>query len=258
MKNIKYYLILLTAASLPSFAAALPVIDEGHLMDGTTGVIRKVANVDVWNFTPETPVSAGEETWPANQPINLLPCAVLEQVTGLAGESGEITVRLWGLFTEYKQKNYLYCVYFLPIQQTPEPAEPEPDSARPKTDEDKDDSIIPMDILRQIKANQAPDLQKFQQVAVVTGDINLIGRTGYLEQKNNVLYFQPNAFGQNVNRQAYRLLPCDMLEATEKQLLKSPGRQRFEISGLVTQYKGRQYMLLRRAVRTYTNGNFTP
>lgn len=265
MKNIKYAVVLLGAVNLLSLAsAAKPVIDEGFFADGVTGIIRKVPNVDVWNFIPETAIVAGKETWPAQQPISLLPCSVLEQITGLAGADHKIEVRLWGLFTEYQQNNFLYCVYFLPMQEGAEakPADPKAEetqnSADEKTDKpDKEESIIPTDILNQIKANKVPDLEKFQQVAVVTGDINLVGRTGYLEQKDKVNYFQPNAFGQKVDRNQYLLLPNTMLEATEKEMQKTPGRQRFEISGLVTTYKGRHYMLLRRAVRTFTNGNFT-
>lgn len=265
MKNVKYAVVLLVAVNLLSLAsAAKPVIDEGYFADGVAGVIRKVPNVDVWNFIPEASIVAADETWPAQTPISLLPCSVLEQITGLAGDDHEIEVRLWGLFTEYQQNNYLYCVYFLPVQEgvALEPTEPKTERTQNGTEEKTDkpaeeESIIPTDILKQIKANKAPDLEKFQQVAVVTGDINLVGRTGYLNQKDKVNYFQPNAFGQKVDQNQYLLLPCSMLEVTEKEMRKTPGRQRFEISGLVTTYKGRHYMLLRRAVRTYTNGNFT-
>jgi hypothetical protein len=264
MKNINYTIGLLAAIHLLSLAAtAGPVMDEGYLVDGVAGVIRKAANADVWNFVPEVAITAADETWPANLPLSLLPSSVLEQITGLAGDEQTIQVRLWGLFTEYQQQNYLYCIYFLPMQ-----AAETPTAAEPKTDASNDDaatqapaetdSIIPADILRQIKTTQAPDLDKFQQAAAVTGDVNLIARTGYLDKRGKVNYFQPNAFGQNVNRSRYILLPCEMLEATEKAMRQTPGQQRYEISGLVTSYKGRQYMLLRRAVRTYTNGNFTP
>jgi hypothetical protein len=248
-------------------SAAQPVIDEGFLLDGVIGVVRKVDQVDVWEFIPDAEIIALDNTWPAAEPISLLPCSVLEQITALAGEDDEIQVRLWGLFTTYHQNNYLYCIYFLPLREEavePPAAEPDapeiPDTNDRQTQEpaDGDDSIIPADILEQIRTSKAPDLQKFQQVAVVTGDVNLIGRTGYLKQKDKVNYFQPNAFGQNVNLQQYLLLPCNAREAAEKEMQKTPGRQRYDVSGLVTRYKGRHYILLRRAVRTHTNGNFTP
>ncbi len=274
MKTLKH--IIYPAAVfmlLASIAVAVPVIEEGFFLDGVTGIVRKVDNVDVWKFIPNTDVVGLKHTWPAGNPITLLPCSVLEQMTGLAGEDHRLTVRLWGLFTEYDENNYLYSVYFLPVGQT---AEMETDSGKSASqdgqpDEKQDEhtentaptepeqeSIIPADILKQIKSAQAPDLRKFQQVAVVTGDKNLIGRAGYLQQKGKVRFFQPDGFGLNVNRHQYLLLPCSAGQEAEKLMQKSPGRERFNVSGLVTHYKGRNYILLRRAVRTYTHGNFTP
>ena len=266
MKNLKRVVLLLALLLLPTFAlTAQPVIEEGLFLNGVEGVIRKVEKVDVWSFIPDVQVTLSENAvWPVQKPINLLPCSVLEQVTGLAGEDNEINVRLWGLFTRYNQNNYLYSVYFLPVKEdvglkpaAPETQEKDSESDTTQESDEPEDSIIPTEILKQIKSNKAPDLKKFQQVAVVTGDVNLIGRAGYLKQTDKVKFFQPDAFGQNVDLRRYILLPCEMLEVAEKQMQKSPGRQRYNISGLVTSYKGRNYMLLRRAVRTYTNGNFT-
>jgi len=266
MKNLKQTVCLLVLMGLPTFVpAAGPVVDEGLFLDGAEGIIIKVDHVDVWRFVPETEVTLSEEvTWPAQIPVNLLPCSVLEQIIGLAGDDNKINVRLWGLFTQYNGNNYLFSVYFLPVKEdtNPEPAKSEPreeaDSENATTEKhQEEDSIIPTDVLKQIKSNKTPDLKKFQQVAVVTGDLNLIGRAGYLKQDKKIKYFQPSAFGQNVSQNHYILLPCEMLEVAENKMQKSPGRQRYNISGLVTHYKGRNYMLLRRAVRTYTNGNFT-
>ena len=267
MKNLKQIVLLLALIGLSAFALAVnPIIEEGFFLDGIEGVIRKVEKVDVWSFVPDAKVTLSEEVaWPAQTPVNLLPCSVLEQITGLAGDDNKISVRLWGLFTEYNGNNYLYSVYFLPVKEDAElePVKPEPPKKEgdneDKTAEEpeEEDSIIPTEILKQIKSNKAPDLKMFQQVAVVTGDVNLIGRVGYLKQNKKIKYFQPNAFGQNISRNQFILLPCEMLEVAENKMQKSPGRQRYNVSGLVTHYKGRNYMLLRRAVRTFTNGNFT-
>lgn len=270
MKNIKYLFLLLVAASLVSAAQAAKAVEEGLFLDGVAGVVRKVDKVDVWSFIAEGDIAlSADVVWPAEKPISLLPCSVLEQITSLAGEDNEIHVRLWGLFTEYDQNNYLYSVYFLPIQEDSGLKAAKPVTEKEETQAtveekpeepaaEEEESIIPTDILKQIKANKAPDLKKFQQVAVVTGDVNLIGRAGYLKQQGKVKYFQPDAFGQKINRHQYLLLPCNALKTAEKEMQKTPGRQRYNVSGLVTSYKGRNYILLRRTVRTYTNGNFTP
>lgn len=268
MKKISYIILLLVLANLPGIASAAKLLaEEGLFLDGVEGVVRKVEKVDVWNFVPDAPIALTEKIdWPAQSPISLLPCSVLEQITKLAGETDEIRVRLWGLFTGYNKNNYLYSVYFLPVEEdTDAETTTSPDTQTTGNAEqdntnsaEVEDSIIPADILKQIKSSKTPDLKKFQQIAAVTGDTNLIGRAGYLKQDEKVKFFQPDAFGQNISLSRYLMLPCSALEDTEKELKKSLGRQRYAVSGLVTTYKGRQYMLLRRMVRTFTNGNFTP
>ena len=69
MKTLHF--ILVQAALfvlLAGMAAAVPVIEEGFFLDGVTGVVRKVDNVDVWKFIPETEVVGLKHTWPAGQP----------------------------------------------------------------------------------------------------------------------------------------------------------------------------------------------
>ena len=53
------------------------------------------------------------------------------------------------------------------------------------------------------------------------------------------------------------VFPDQMRAQAEERMNMTPGKQRYTISGLVTTYKGKNYMLLRRAQRTFTNGNFT-
>lgn len=263
MKTIKQTVLLIALTSMMSWTWSQTIVEEGLLLDGIEGVIRKVEKVDVWQFMPTEKVVLGEEVeLVAGVPLSLLPCSVLEQIATMADDNHEIPVRLWAMFTEYQDNNYLYSVYFLPVkEQIVKPAETknsDTEDTATKTKKTQKESIIPADILKQIKSNKTPDLKKFQQLAKVTGDVNLIGRSGYLKQTGKLKFFQPDAFGRNVDRNQYRLLPCNMLEAAERKMQQTPGRQRYTVSGLVTVYKGRQYMLPRRAVRTFTNGNFTP
>ncbi len=260
MNTIKKIVLLVTVMIAISVSLAGTVIDEGLLLDGVEGVVRKVDKVDVWQFVPSEATALTDKiTWPAGQTISLLPCSVLEQITTMAGEETEIEVRLWALFTAYDKHNYLYSVFFLPVKA--QPAETEDNNTEENGSDDNgddDDSIIPADILNQIKETKTPDLDKFRQLAKVTGDVNLIGRSGYLKQEGKLKFFQPDAFGRKIDRSQYRLLPCGPLKSAERKMQQAPGRQRYSVSGLVTEYKGRQYILLRRASRTYTHGNFTP
>ena len=256
MKNLRFILLLILLTAASAWGAEKTVVAEGLLLDGVAGVVRKVDKVDVWQFIPTEATELSDETpVAANKPLSLLPCSVLEQITTLAGDETEIEVRLWALYTEYNQHNYLYCVFFLPMSSQPAPADEDKNNDASK---EKEESIIPSDILRQIRSNTTPDLKRFEQVAKVTGDVNLIGKAGYLKQAGKLKYFQPDAFGRKVDPNQYRLLPCAMLKTAERSMTQSPGRKRYNVSGLVTVYKGRRYILMRRAVRTHTHGNFTP
>ena len=271
MKTVQMSILLILTGVCAFGADQKPapttVIEDGFFIVAEPGFLTKEPTSDEWSFTPDKSIELGEKiTFPAGCALPLLPCSVLEQMTGLAGRENQLRVELSALFTEYKHKNYLFSVYFLPIrdgvaQPTPEETKEATEKVaeeKPAGEEPSEDSIIPAEILQQIKANKSPDLKKFMQIAEVTGDTNLIGRAGYLSENKDISVFQPDAFGLKVNDKEFTLLPNSLLADAEKELAKMPGLQRFSVSGLVTTYKGQTYMLLRRANRTYTHGNFTP
>ena len=239
------------------------MVEEGAFFDGAAGLLKKEPKTDDWQFVPDEPIVITEKvTVPAGAPLKMLPCSVLEQMTGLASEENQLRVELSALFTRYKRSNYLFSVFFLPIKDgdaAPEPAhDAEDDKAEnAEAEPEEPESIIPTEILKQIKANKSPDLKKFQQIAEVTGDIHLIGRAGFLWKTNGSYTFSPDAFGRNIDSKQFLLLGNSMLAMAEKEIASEPGRERYNVSGLVTEYQGKTYMLLRRASRTYTHGNFT-
>lgn len=264
MRNVQIVFVLLVFSAAGVCADAVPFIEEGFFLEGAEGLLVKDPTVDAWSFIPDEAIKITKtKTFPAGQQLPMLPCSVLEQMARMAEKEEQLRVQLWALCTQYKQMNYLFSVFFLPVNEgtssSQSPDEPKeaggsddvPGSAQTS------ESVIPSDILSQIRQSKTPDLQKFEQIAQVSGDMNLIDRAGYLIEQNRVRIFQPDGFGMNVNRNQYSLLPNQMRSDAEKEMAKTPGRQRFTVSGLVTTYKGQTYILLRRAVRTYTNGNFT-
>lgn len=238
-------------------------MSEGFFLDGIEGVLQKDSDQQ-WSFHPQQKIRITEKKdYPEGRSLPMLPGSVLEQMVQMA-EDQPLHVRLWALATQYKHQNHLYAVYFMPLKDSaPKPETQEPEQTEDQTPSqqqtpvEEEESIIPMDILEQIKSDSAPDLQRFQKVAQVTGDTNLIGRAGYLQESGQRYIFVPDAFGQNVDFSQYTLLPGGILESAEKQMQKTPGRQRYTVSGLVTTFDGRPYLLLRRAERTFTHGNFT-
>ncbi|MCI0499121.1 MAG: hypothetical protein L0Y36_05515 [Planctomycetales bacterium] len=242
---------------------SVAAIDDGFFVDGIEGWLKKGPDGQTWHFAPDKPIEAGDnKIVAAGIPLVLLPCAVREQMITLAGQENQLYVRLWAMFTQYKHTNYLYSVYFLPIREdaaAPQTeANPPSGTESPKQETSEEESIIPSHLLAQIKSTRTPDLKKFQQIAQVTGDINLIGRTGYIVEENGTCIFRPDGFGMKVDGQQLLLLPNEARQTAEKRLFPSAGRARYNVSGLITTCGGRTYLLLRRATRTFTHGNFTP
>jgi hypothetical protein len=62
-----------------------------------------------------------------------------------------------------------------------------------------------------------------------------------------------------VQQATFRLLPCQVLEQAELQSATGGLRSdqiRLKIAGIITEYKGDKYLLLQRATRVYSHGNF--
>lgn len=91
----------------------------------------------------------------------------------------------------------------------------------------------------------------------LSADSILVDRTALLVMKEDGrLVFVPDALGRNVQKQSLRLLPCEALELTERRQSAIPEPIRFKIAGIMTEYKGKDYLLLQKAIQIYNHGNF--
>jgi hypothetical protein len=103
------------------------------------------------------------------------------------------------------------------------------------------------------KGGQLPDAKRYTRSA----DTVLIDRTAFLVvQDDGWLAFAPDALGRNVRKVSLRLLPCEALELTERKQSADLEPARFKIAGTMTKYKGKDYLLLQKAIRAYSHGNF--
>jgi hypothetical protein len=77
-----------------------------------------------------------------------------------------------------------------------------------------------------------------------------------MDIRNTQYYFVFDSFGRNVNPSQLGLLPCKALESTEwlRSLLPEPVR--FKVAGITTEYKGQKYLMLHKATRVFSHGNF--
>jgi hypothetical protein len=98
-----------------------------------------------------------------------------------------------------------------------------------------------------------PDVQSH----VRSTDSVYVDRTGFLIKNDDGQFvFVPDALGRNVQNLSFRLLPCTILELTELKQAAEPDKVRFKIAGIITEYKGDNYLLLEKATRAYSYGNF--
>ncbi|MCF7955719.1 MAG: hypothetical protein K9M75_07960 [Phycisphaerae bacterium] len=124
------------------------------------------------------------------------------------------------------------------------------------TDKTEADSIIPEDVMEKFKLKRVENLSKWKKNTVVMKDASLTNRTGFITQGEGYKIFSVDAMGLKVNEAAFKLLPCETLQRTEKDIVTSPGRNRYKVSGTITMFKGEYYILLQRSVKTYNHANF--
>ncbi|MBW8016993.1 MAG: hypothetical protein FVQ82_12475 [Planctomycetes bacterium] len=135
-----------------------------------------------------------------------------------------------------------------------QPSEKKPVEAAP--DDLKSDSIIPKEIMEKFKLKRVENLSKWKKNIIVMKDASLTNRTGFITQGDGYKIFTIDAMGRKVDDTAFKLLPCETLQRAEKDIVTSPGRNRYKVSGTITMFKGQYYMLLQRTVKTYNHGNF--
>jgi hypothetical protein len=88
-------------------------------------------------------------------------------------------------------------------------------------------------------------------------DTILADRMAFLvKQDDGQLVFVLDALGLNAPQVSLQLLPCESLEITEQRQSAEPETVPFKIAGIMTKYKGKYYLLLQKATRVYSYGNF--
>jgi len=155
-------------------------------------------------------------------------------------------------------------------KQQPVVARPRRD--RPAVSEPNDVLAIPQEIIEKLKGGRivcpeelgrTPKAKKgvvdsaSEKKAQLQQDSILADRTAFLsKQDDGQLVFVLDAFGRNVRPVSLRLLPCEVLELAEQRQSAVPEPVRFKIAGIVTKYKGENYLLLQKSTRIYSHQNF--
>ena len=268
----------------PEMAPEPLLLRDGFSLAGVDGNLIGSDSNDVWFFELSEDVNDYRAVAKAGTRLQLLASSTLERMIADAKARSSPAYRLWNAeVTKYKGKNFLFPRYFLPLRRTEDGRQKtedgsqtsDPNTSEVAIDEPNDVLTVPPEIIERLKARRKrPSTTRLRQVmdsndvpAGASGsdarsyqrgaDSIFVDRTGFwVERDDDGLVFMPDALGRNVQRLALRLLPCEILELTERKQSSELEPLRFKIAGVLTEYKGKKYLLLQKATRTYSHGNF--
>jgi len=272
------------------------LLNDGFVLTGVDGRMSSSDGNDVWFFVLASDVNDGKARVSANTSLQLLPSSTLEKMTADMKERGGEDYRIWARVTKYKGRNFLFPVYFLPLSKIKDSALATPTDAnstdasqavqakpKPAANDPNGTLAIPKAIIDRLSDrptvyrrqpeepnSQGQNRQSIKQDYILADRTGLISsrvvREAYCEKektqdalRNTQYEFVLDGLGLSVQQTSFRLLPCQVLEQAERESAAGGLRSnqiRFKIAGIITEYKGDKYLLLQRATRVYSYGNF--
>jgi len=279
--------LAMAGAGLAAQPVANKPLPEATMLNSVDGKLVRVDANDAWWFELTDEVKSQTFRLAAGTRFMLLPSVVLEQLIADVNDRFAPTYRLTAQVTRYQEANFLLATYFLPLSRF-KSDKPEAADARPKIAADNlpidPELAVPPEILEKLK-NGRPVRGPLRKPAergqgtppkaalghMLVNRVGLIDvaeaqawKRGSMEASDQRVYactqpryrFTPYALGWNVSDVHYELLPCSALERAQQLQRGSIETVRFNVAGLVTQFQGRQYLLLQRAAPVYNYGNF--
>lgn len=234
------------------------LLKEGFVLNGVDGELIK-AEADKWFFKFDVEAADDKTRIEPGQSLQLLPCGTLEKMASAVKNDAQPAYRLWGRVTRYKNGNLIFPSYYLPISKAaPAKAAQEPRPAEPKPSGPDDAVVIPAEVLRRLKPKRTVAVARLARPLEAQTDNILADRIGFITgpKDSNNFVFELDALGHNLQQRCFGLLPCQVLERAEADQADELRRVRYKVAGILTKYKGQDYLLLQRAQRLYSHGNF--
>jgi hypothetical protein len=280
MKITRFILTILIAAAISTSAAAaktggeksprevkLPhsdkLLPDDYVFAGVDGKLIQTAS-DKWTFEFESAANIGGVEIKAGQTLEMLHSATLEKMASDAKERTEAMFRLWAKVTKFEGKNYLFAVYYLPLHKIDQPTEKavknEPNIASQAVNAPNDVVNIPAEIVALLRQSEVLPTTEAQATRAeelqLKQDTIFANRAGRVAVRNGDYVFEADALGRGVDKFTIKLLPCQKLDDAITQVRGESNPVRFNVAGILTKYKGEQYLLLQKATRMYSYGNF--
>jgi len=257
---------------------------DGRLVIHDSNEANPKFSFDRWFFELDSDLSDSRGIVKAGASLELLPSSALEKMIADANNRTGTSYRLGGRVTRYRAKNFIYPTYFLPLTKTKKPpsstSQKSPQQeTRPTINEPNDVLTIPKELIEKLPdRKKGIDHRKRQEGKAIKTKSTEGGRAGKPGLKQDFILvdrtalfrdsahgaqdtwrevgFVLDALGRTKAKISLRLLPCQALEQAQREQSAEPDALRFKIAGIVTTYKGKQYLLLQRATRVYSHGNF--
>ena len=266
-------------AALGARSTRKHILRDGFALTGIVGKLTAPGSSDdIWLFELAAELSDDRSRIAAGGTLQILPSSALEKMITDANEHSEKTFRLWGEITEYKGRNFIFPLFSRPVSIINEPKPSTQNKQKPRIviNEPNDVLAIPQEIvdklgkkraIRTVKLRGTPNTinadRKDPNNQRQKQDFILSNRTAFLveqaDSSNLKIYnskFVLDALGRGLARRVLPALPCKALERAETKQLSEPDPMRFKISGVVTEYKGRHYLLCQKAVWVHSHENF--
>jgi len=269
--NLFLTVMLMAAMAHAGFAPdrdAPELLAEGTVLQGVDGMLVGPDANDTWYFELNADVNDASGRIEATTRFTLLPSATLENMITDANDRLEPTYRLTGTVTRFKKLNFVFPSYYLPLSKLKgsDPNEPNlPDDVRAALERSSAELAIPPEVLAKLRNRRMTRAMPRATGTDPNGTAPrktigrvMVGRVGVISAYDNRPIFLPYALGWNVGEVYYELLPCQTLERTLQKQATASEPIRFNVAGLVTEFKGKKYLLLQRAIRVYSHGNFSP
>lgn len=255
---------------------------DGRLVIQDSNENSRESSFDRWSFEFDSDVSDDRGLIKTGASLGILPSSVLEKMIADANKDSNASYRLWGRVTQYRGKNFIFPIYFLPLAKVKQPQLPTSQKSpqqenQPKINEPNDVLTIPKELIDKLpdrkkrivhktreqnsekNGAESPDKTKseLKQDYILADRCGFIRESGQETQKAwRQVSFVPDAIGRTEARTSLRLLPCQVLEQAQRKQSAAPEKLRFKTAGIVTKFKGKDYLLLQRATRVYSHGNF--
>ena len=255
---------------------------DGKLVPPESNEISPDSVLDRWFFEFDSDFSHGRGLIKAGTRLELLPSSILERMIADANNRTATSYRLGGSLTQYRGNNFIFPNYFLPLAKTKKPqistSQKSPQQEKQPTINDPNDVLtIPKELIEKLPGRKTRiDLRKRDQDSGEMGtkpsdkrksglkrDSILADKCGFIRdvsQETESTWHQVNfvldALGRKKSKTSLRLLPCQALEQAQDLQSAEPDALRLKIAGIITKFKGKDYLLLQRATRVYSHGNF--